>query len=165
MSAKMQSLTVLDLHHCSKINSFPKFTGIMKSLSELNLGGTGIKKVEPSSIECLIALTKLDLSSCNDLKCLPRNMHNLRSLEKLGLFFCTKLKSLPRLPSTVRVIKALGCDSLKWSLALVKLRSWSQPLCQRCPYDKKSIPREFKILFHFLQVISSLSLSLSHIVK
>uniref|UniRef100_A0A7N2MGD3 ADP-ribosyl cyclase/cyclic ADP-ribose hydrolase n=1 Tax=Quercus lobata TaxID=97700 RepID=A0A7N2MGD3_QUELO len=152
MSAKMQSLTVLDLHHCSKINSFPKFTGIMKSLSELNLGGTGIKKVEPSSIECLIALTKLDLSSCNDLKCLPRNMHNLRSLEKLGLFFCTKLKSLPRLPSTVRVIKALGCDSLKWSLALVKLRSWSQPLCQRCPYDKKSIPREFKILFHFLQV-------------
>ncbi|XP_050251324.1 disease resistance protein Roq1-like isoform X2 [Quercus robur] len=152
MSAKMQSLTVLDLHHCSKINSFPKFTRIMKSLSELNLGGTGIKKVEPSSIECLIALTKLDLSSCNDLKCLPRNMHNLRSLEKLGLSFCTKLKSLPRLPSTVRVIEAQGCDSLKWSLALVKLRSWSQPLSQRCPYDKRSIRGEFKILFHFLQL-------------
>jgi len=136
----------------------------MKSLSNLILCRTAIKKVPSSSIEGLIALTILDLSSCTNLKYLPSNMHNLRSLKKLDLFFCSKLKYLPRLSSTVRVIDAMCCYSLKWSLA-VKLSSWSQPFSQWRPYDEKGILVEFKILFHFLQVISSLSLSLSLIVK
>nr|XP_023925986.1 TMV resistance protein N-like [Quercus suber] len=152
MSAEMQSLTVLNLQGCPRISSFPKFTRIMKSLSELKLGWTAIKKVAPSSIKCLTALTLLDLSFCTDLECLPSNIHNLRSLEKLGLFGCSKLKSLPRLPSTVRVIDAKLCYSLKWSLAQVKLSSWSQPLSQWCPYDERGILVEFKILFHFLQL-------------
>ena len=121
MSAEMQSLTVLDLFDCSKISLFPKFTRIMKSLSEINLAWTAIKKVAPLSIECLTALTLLDLSYCTNLECLPSNMHNLRSLEKLSFVSCSNLKSLPRLPSTVRVINAMFCDSLKWSLAQVKL--------------------------------------------
>ena len=131
----------------------------MQSLSKLILCRTAIKKVPSSSIECLTALTLLDLSFCIYLKCLPSNMHNLRSLEKLSLYYCSKLKSLPRLPLTVRVIDAMCCYSLKWSLARVKLSSWSQPLSQWCPYDERGILVEFKILFHFLQVISSLSLS------
>ena len=135
MSAEMQSLMVLNLDCCSKINSFPKFTRIMKSLSELSLGGTAIKKVTPSSIECL------------------------RSLEKLHFYGCSKLKSLPRLPSTIRVIDATFCDFLKWSLAWVKLSCWSQPL-PLSPYDERGILVEFKIFLYFLQVIS-LSLSLS----
>ncbi|XP_065615623.1 disease resistance protein RPV1 isoform X1 [Quercus suber] len=71
MSAVMQSLRYLKLCGCSKISSFPKFTGIMKSLSRLNLAMTAIKKVEPSSIECLPALTVLYLSYCTNLKWLP----------------------------------------------------------------------------------------------
>ena len=164
MSAEMQSLEVLEVVDCPKVNSFLKFTGIMKKLLKLRFCWTAIKVVPPSSIECLTALTLLDLSSCTNLKYLPSNMHNLRSLKKLNLFFCSKLKSLPRLPLTVRVIDAMCCYSLTWSLARVKLSSWSQPLSQWCPYDERSILVEFKILFHFLQVIS-LSLSLSLIVK
>ena len=158
MSAEMQSLTVFNLYDCSRISSIPKFMGIMKSLSELNLGATAIKKVASSSIECLTALTLLDLKFCKNLECLPRNMDNLRSLEKLDLYECSKLKSLPRLPSTVRVINADFCNSLKWSLAQVN--SWSQPLSRWCPYDESNSQVELTILFHFLQVISSLSLSL-----
>ena len=161
MTVEMQSLTDLDLEDCSIISSFPKFTGIMQSLSKLILCRTAIKRVPSSSIECLPALTLLDLSSCTNLKYLPRNMHNLRSLKKLDLFFCSKLKSIPRLPLTVRVIDAMCCYSLKWPLVRVKLSNWSQFLFQWRPYDERGILVEFKILFHFLQVISSLSLSLS----
>ena len=165
MSAEMQSLTVLNLQGCSRISSFLKFTGIMKSLSELKLGWTAINKVAPSSIKCLTALTLLDLSFCTNLECLPSNMDNLRSLQKLILYGCEKLKSLPRLPSTVRFINAQYCNSLKWTTTWVKLSSWSQPLSQWLLYDKGRNRKEFTILFHFLQVISSLSLSLSLIVK
>ncbi|XP_065628506.1 disease resistance protein RML1A [Quercus suber] len=160
MSAEMQSLTVLNLEECSRISSFPKFTGIMKSLSELKFGGTAIKKIPPSSIECLTALTLLSLRYCEDLECLPSNILNLKSPEKLDLYYCSKLKSLPRLPSTVRVIDARQCDSLKWSLAQLKLSKCSQPFSQWYQLDERYIPVEFKILFHLLQVIS-LSLSLS----
>ena len=133
----------------------------MESLSKRFLGYTAIKELPPPSNECLTALTLLDLSFCTNLECLSSNMDNLRSLEKLILYGCKKLKSLPRLPSTVRFINAQCCNSLKWTPARVKLSSWSQPLSQWCPYDERSSRLEFTILFHFLQVISSLSLSLS----
>nr|XP_023893288.1 TMV resistance protein N-like [Quercus suber] len=126
----------------SSLSTFPKFTGIMKSLSELYLGMTDIKKVAPSSIECLAALTLLDISSCTNLKCLPSNMDNLRSLEMLNLFNCSKLKYLPRLPSTLTYINAE---------AWVKLSSWSQSLSQWRLYGESGSRVEFTILFHFLQ--------------
>ena len=161
MSAVMQFLTVLDLSHCCKISLFPKFTGIMKRLWDLDLSRTAIEKVEPSSIECLTALLFLDLSGCRNLEYLPSNMDNLKSLETLKLSRCRKLKSLPRLPSTVRFVGAIGCSSLKWSPKRVKLSIWSQPFSQWLPYDKSSSRVGFTILFHFLEVISSCSLSLS----
>ncbi|XP_050253004.1 TMV resistance protein N-like isoform X2 [Quercus robur] len=172
MSAEMQSLTVLNLYCCYKISSFPKFTGIMKSLSELNLGGTAIKEVPSSSIECLTTLTLLNLSFCLNLKCLPSNMDNLRSLETLSLSRCKKLKSLPRLPSTVRKINAKACSSLKslprlpstlryisvqncsslkWIPARVKLSIWSQPLSRWLSYDGSGSRVGSTILFYFLQ--------------
>ena len=157
MSAVMQSLTKLELAFCSKISSFPKFTGIMKSLSELNLSWTAIKKVPPSSINCLTALTFLNLAFTN-LECLPSNMDNLTFLETLNLTRCQKLKSLPRLPSTVRCLNVLSCFSLKWLPARVKLSIWSQSLSQWLPYDERHSQKEFKILVHFLQVNSFLSL-------
>ena len=159
MSAVMQSLTVLDLSHCCKFSLFPKFTGIMKSLSKLDLSCTATDKVEPSSIECLTALAFLDLSDCTNLECLPSNMDNLKSLKTLDLFYCSKLKSLPRLPSTVRFVDARG-SSLKWSPKRVKLSIWSQPFSQWLPYDESGSRVGFTILFHFLEVISSRSLSL-----
>ncbi|XP_050253014.1 disease resistance protein RUN1-like [Quercus robur] len=152
MFAEMQSLMVLDLDGCSKLNSFPKFTEVMKSLSELYLGGTAIKKVAPSSFDCLTALTLLDLSECGNLECLPR-MDNLKSLEALDLSGSSKLKSLQRLPSTVRYKNIEGCSSLKPSPALVKLSIWPQPLSQWLPYDHESGSQMAStILLYFLQV-------------
>ena len=159
MSAVMQSLTVLDLSHCCKISLFPEFTGIMKSLSKLQLSCTAIEKVEPSSIERLTALAFLDLSGCKTLECLPSNMDNLKSLETLSLSYCSKLKSLPRLPSTVRLVD-VEKSSLKWLPKGVKLSIWSQPFSQWLPYDESGSRLGFTILFHFLEVISSRSLSL-----
>ncbi|XP_030968544.1 TMV resistance protein N-like isoform X3 [Quercus lobata] len=156
----------------SSLSMIPKFTGIMKSLSELYLGMTDIKKVAPSSVECLAALTLLDLSSCTNLKCLPSNMDNLRSLEMLNLFDCSKLKYLPRLPSTLTYINAEACSSLKsllrlpstlrylnvrycyslkWSPTWVKLSSWSQLLSWWRLYGESGSRVEFTILFHFLE--------------
>ena len=152
---------VLDLFGCSKIGSIPKFTGIMKSLLELNLGETAIKKLSPSSIKCLTALTLLDLTNCRNFKCFPSNMDSLRSLEKLILSGCSKLKSIPRLPSTIRYINAQYCHSLEWSPALVKLSSLSRPLSQWLAYDESGSGMAFTILYRHLQVIPSLSLSLS----
>ena len=125
MSAVMQSLEYLVLTECPKISSFPKFTGIMKSLSKLNLSWIAIKKVEPSSIECLPALIILDLGGTN-------------------------VKSLPRLPSTIRSIRVEGCDFLKWLPTWVKLSIWSQSLSKWLPYDERCNQKEFTILFHFL---------------
>ena len=162
MSDKMQSLMVLDLFGCFKISSIPKFTGIMESLSELNLGKTAIKKLAPSSIECLTALTLLDLTDCKNFKCFPSNMDSLRSLEKLILSGCSKLKSVQRLPSTIRYINAQYCYSLEWSSVLVKLSSLSRPLFLWRAYDESGGGMAFTILYRHLQVIS---LSLSLIVK
>ena len=158
MSAEMQSLTLLDLSCCYNFSSILKFTGIMKSLSKIYLGAAAIKKLAPSSIQCLTALTLLDLSSCKNLECLPSNMDDLRSLETLILRGCRKLKSLPRLPSTLRLINAQCCFSLKPSPALVKLSSLSQPLFRWLPYDESGSGVAFTRLFRYLQVMSSLSL-------
>ena len=152
------SLTDFNLSFCKKISLFPKFTGIMKNLSKLDLSWTAIKKVEPSSIECLTALAFLDLRDCTNLECLPSNMNNLKSLATLYLSYCSKLKSLPRLPSTVRFMDVED-SSLKWSPKRVKLRIWSQPLSRWLPYDESGSRVGFTILFHFLEVISSRSLS------
>ncbi|XP_023902140.1 disease resistance protein Roq1 [Quercus suber] len=152
MSAEMmQSLTDLDLSRCYKISSFPKFTGIMKSLSRLNLAWTAIKKVEPSSIECLPALTFLDLSHCTRLECLPSNMDNLRSLKTLDLSQCSKLKSLPRLPSNVSYKEPEVFSFLNFSPEGVKLSIWSQPLSQWLPFDESGSLAGFTKLFHFLR--------------
>ncbi|XP_030934345.1 TMV resistance protein N-like isoform X1 [Quercus lobata] len=160
-AAMMQSLMVLDLSRCYKISSFPKFTGIMKSLSRLNLAWTAIEKVEPSSIECLTALAFLDLSHCTRLEYLPSNMDNLKSLEIVKFSQCSKLKSLPRLPSNVRPrlpsnvrhIEAEGFSFLNWSPEGVKLSIWSQPLSQWLPFDESGSLVGFTKLFHFLRVV------------
>ncbi|XP_030963415.1 disease resistance protein RPP2B-like isoform X1 [Quercus lobata] len=123
----------------------------MKSLSELYMDVTAIKKLAPSSIKYLTALTLFDLSYCGNLKFLPCNMDNLRSLEKLIISGCLRLKLLPRLPSTIRYIDARYCYSLEPSPALVKLSSLLQPYSQWFPYNESSGGVAFTILYRFLQ--------------
>ncbi|KAK9994895.1 hypothetical protein SO802_024598 [Lithocarpus litseifolius] len=96
MSAEMQSLEILELEICPKINSFLKFTGIMKKLWKLRFCSTAIKEVPPSSIKCLTALTLLDLSRNSNLKCLPKSIKCLTALTLLDLSRNSNLKCLPK---------------------------------------------------------------------
>ena len=109
MSAKMESLTSLDLSSCYLIKKIPEFKGTMKSLSKLSLRLTAIKELPPSSIEGLTALEILDLSYCSNLKCLPSNMDSLRSLKFLNLSECSKLEEIE--------LNGIGClSSLRYLL-------------------------------------------------
>ena len=107
MSAKMESLAVLHLGNCSKLEKIPQFKGIMKNLSKLYLCYTAIKELSPSSIECLTALTLLDLEHCKNLECLPSNMDSLRSLQELVLSRCLKLAKLPESLWKIKSLKEL----------------------------------------------------------
>ena len=55
---EMESLEILILSGCSKIEKIPEFMGSMKRLSKLHLNGTAITKL-PSSIEHLTNLEEL----------------------------------------------------------------------------------------------------------
>nr|XP_023912181.1 disease resistance protein TAO1-like [Quercus suber] len=164
----VQSLTFLDLSRCFKLSLFPKFTGIMKSLSTLNLAWTAMKKAEPSSIECLPALTFLDLSHCTILECLLSNMDNLKYLKYMDLSCSPNLIRTPDF-SSVPILEELGLSNccrlveihpsigqlkklrylrLSWCTSLTNLPSMSAEMMQslmgldlsRC-YKISSIPK------------------------
>ncbi|KAL4599161.1 hypothetical protein ACB092_11G107700 [Castanea dentata] len=106
MYTEMESLQILNLFGCHQLREIPEFNGILKSLSKLYLGRTGIKTL-PSSIECLTALTLLNLKDSTDLNCLPSNMNGLISLEKLVLTGCFRLYDLPESIWKIECLKEL----------------------------------------------------------
>ena len=59
---EMDSLVHFSLSGCSKVKKIPEFSGEMKNLLMLNLGGTSIENL-PSSVGCLVGLTSLSLSN------------------------------------------------------------------------------------------------------
>ena len=63
---EMESLEILNLSNCSKINRIPKFMGNTEHLSKLHLDGTAIMKL-PSSVEHLTNLAALHLRDCKNL--------------------------------------------------------------------------------------------------
>ena len=60
---EMESLEILILSGCSKIEKIPEFMGSTKRLSKLHLNGTAITKL-PSSIEHLTNLEELSFRGC-----------------------------------------------------------------------------------------------------
>ncbi|RVW59077.1 putative disease resistance protein [Vitis vinifera] len=81
-SGKLESLQILILSGCSKLEKFPEIRGYMEHLSELYLDGTAIKEL-PSSIEYASGLVLLDLKNCKKFRSFPTCIHNLKSLETL----------------------------------------------------------------------------------
>ena len=156
ISAKTESLTVLNLGSCSNLRMIPKFKGILKSLSELRLSWTAIKELPPTSFQCLSSLKYLTLRGITFVT-LPLIISQLSHLDDLDFSHCVKLRSVPELPASVTYIKAEGCTSLEPLPALLKLSSLSRPPSQS--YDESSGGVAFTILNRYLQVLS-LTLSL-----
>ena len=93
-SIHMESLQILTLSGCFKLNKFPEVQGKMEHLPELSLEGTAIKGL-PSSIENLSGLVSLNLTNCKKLASLPQSICELSSLRILDLCGCSELKELP----------------------------------------------------------------------
>ncbi|KAM3337614.1 hypothetical protein P3S68_031939 [Capsicum galapagoense] len=91
---QMESLQLIDLNNCPKLDTFPEINGAMPCLKRLTLNSTGIREL-PSSIGNLSGLYDLNLNGCEDLVSLPNSLCNLMNLQFLCLRGCKKLEKLP----------------------------------------------------------------------
>ncbi|PHU01466.1 hypothetical protein BC332_31253 [Capsicum chinense] len=91
---QMESLLLIDLNNCPKLDTFPEINGDMHCLECLTLSSTGIREL-PSSIGNLSGLYNLNLNGCEDLVSLPNSLCNLMNLQYLHLDGCKKLEKLP----------------------------------------------------------------------
>ena len=145
-SIRMESLRILTLFGCLKLNKFPEVQGNMKHLTELSLEGTAIKGL-PSSIENLTGLALLNLKDCKSLESLPNSIFKLKSLKTLILSNCSRLNKLleiqenkeslielfldgsaiPELPSSIGRLNGLVCLNIT---NCKKLASLPQSICE-----------------------------------
>ncbi|KAM3337619.1 disease resistance protein Roq1 [Capsicum galapagoense] len=91
---QVESLQLIDLTNCPKVDTFPEINGDMHCLEWLTLSSTGIREL-PSSIGNLSGLYDLNLNGCEDLVSLPNSLCNLMNLQYLHLDGCKKLEKLP----------------------------------------------------------------------
>ena len=108
-SIHMESLRILTLYGCLKLNKFPEVQGNMEHLPELSLEGTAIKEL-PSSIENLTGLALLNLKDCKSLESLPNSIFKLKSLKTLILSNCSRLKKLPEIQENKESLMKLFLD-------------------------------------------------------
>ncbi|XP_073262964.1 disease resistance protein Roq1-like isoform X1 [Populus alba] len=89
-------LEKLEMSGCSKLESFPEITVLMKSLQHLCLSETGIKEIPSISFKHMTSLKILELDG-TPLKELPSSIQFLTGLESLGMSGCSKLESFPEI--------------------------------------------------------------------
>ncbi|KAM3337222.1 hypothetical protein P3S68_031547 [Capsicum galapagoense] len=102
----MESLEVLEISNCPKLDRFPEISEDMHRLSELTLQSTGIREL-PLSIGNLSGLTSLDLEHYEDLVSLPNSLSNLKNLRFLCIRGCKKLEKLPENIGDLQVLEEL----------------------------------------------------------
>ncbi|XP_019054005.1 PREDICTED: TMV resistance protein N-like [Nelumbo nucifera] len=78
------NLKILILSDCSKLKDLPEDLKPMKSLTELLVGGTAIRKL-PDSVCHLTKLERLILDECVSMQQLPNSIGELNSLKDLSL--------------------------------------------------------------------------------
>ena len=109
-SIELESLQILILSGCSKLEKFPKIKGCMKHLSELFLDGTVIEELHPSIGEYATGLVVLDLTDCKRLKGLPDGICNLDSLQTLLVSGCSMIESLTHDFGKLKGLRKLHAD-------------------------------------------------------
>ena len=90
---QFESLEILDLSDCSKLEKFPDILQYMPRLSKLHLKGTAITELPASNVHAT-RLAQLSLENCINLKRFP-GIDKLESLEILNLSGCSKLENFP----------------------------------------------------------------------
>ncbi|KAK4278772.1 hypothetical protein QN277_016572 [Acacia crassicarpa] len=109
------SLRVLDLGFCKKVEKLPEFGEGLKKLLHLDASYTALTTL-PESFGSLTGLRFLKLGA-TDLVNLPTDCFSgLLGLVFLSLVSCTSLVSLPRLPPQLFRLEAHRCFSMKCSL-------------------------------------------------
>ncbi|XP_071726652.1 TMV resistance protein N-like isoform X2 [Rutidosis leptorrhynchoides] len=110
--SELQSLTILNLGHCSNLGSegLMRVTGGLRKLQCLYMMRSNVSQVS-SEIGNFESLQKLYLSG-NNLSSLPDSLSNLSQLVHLDISFCHDLRTLPLLPSKLTSINAIYCSSL-----------------------------------------------------
>jgi len=104
----LDSLEVLIISNCSKLEKVPETVGNMKRLKKLHLDGSAIKEV-PLSIKRLSGFTSLNLRGCTSLTSFPCNI-NLDFLDTLILSGCSKLEKIPKIVGNMKRLKKLHLD-------------------------------------------------------
>ena len=159
----LRSLKFLNLSGCSKLANLLENLWKIKCLERLDLSGISqLEEIELNAIGGLSSLEYLSLMS-NNFVTLPATFSQLSKLEALDLSYCQKLRSVPELPSTTRYIRMEGCYSLEPIPELLGLNDLLRPCFfpLLCGYDESGGGVALTILSRYLQVISSLSLTLS----
>ncbi|KAK2986894.1 hypothetical protein RJ640_028461 [Escallonia rubra] len=131
---QLVSLEKLILSNCTRLDKFPDIQGDMKSLSELYLDGTAIKKL-PLSIKCLKNLVLL-LKTLQ----LPGNLGNLGCLEELHADN-TAVIQLPASIGLLKKLKILSCIGCKNSIRLGY--DVHEPQSSSIVYTGTDIPEHF----------------------
>ena len=137
---RLESLTTLNLNHCSNLEMFPEILLDMQQLYDLDLRGTAIKEL-PASVRRMKHLRNLDLSNCKDLETLPHSIYDLEFLEHLIAHGCSKLKKFPRNLGNLKGLRSLEkldlsyCNGLEGSIfndinQFFKLRELNISLCK-----------------------------------
>ncbi|KAJ6291438.1 hypothetical protein OIU76_023499 [Salix suchowensis] len=109
-----KKLSLLAIGGCSKLQSFPEITVPMKSLTWLNLGGTGIKEIPSSLVKHMISLETLLLYETL-IEELPLSIKDMVRLRNLTLDR-TLIKTLPELPPSLVSLTACDCESLETTM-------------------------------------------------
>ncbi|CAA0403400.1 unnamed protein product [Arabidopsis thaliana] len=127
----LESLSILNLDGCSRLESFPE---ISSKIGFLSLSETAIEEI-PTTVASWPCLAALDMSGCKNLKtfpCLPKTIEwldlsrteieevplwidKLSKLNKLLMNSCMKLRSISSGISTLEHIKTLdflGCKNI-----------------------------------------------------
>uniref|UniRef100_A0A0E0DRE4 NB-ARC domain-containing protein n=1 Tax=Oryza meridionalis TaxID=40149 RepID=A0A0E0DRE4_9ORYZ len=109
----LQSLTLLDIVHCSNITTLPQIENPsnLTKFHELNIRQCP-QLTSLHSLPSFATLETVLIENCSrvTVESFPANFNSLTSLRKLSIMNCTGLESLPSgFPSSLQVVHLIGC--------------------------------------------------------
>ncbi|KAM3337611.1 hypothetical protein P3S68_031936 [Capsicum galapagoense] len=153
---QMESLLLIDLNNCPKLDAFPEINGDMHCLKRLTLNSTGIREL-PSSIGNLSGLFHLNLNGCEDLVSLPNSVCNLMTLEYLHLRGCKKLEKLPENIGDLRELEILDATETAISQPPTSITKLGKLMDLRFSHVLQHVQHSSSFILHELSGLSSLT--------